>query len=320
MLLDDLFPSGQICETDLTLGTGADRAPEWIKKVYDQYPATWQRNHVMTWGEGKDQELAMFELVPNPARPNHVEVKWFQAYPLRRGVGTRAMQELQRLAREAGIGLTLYAWDKGQVSRGQLMKFYRRMGFRPTAAKSANMVWNPDQVDEVRREKIVQDVVREVADQPYRWTQIRRSPMMDKYAWQASDGAQYNAQIAKTYQGQRDPKIIPPGAALKEIFVGFMRTDPKTGRSSIGITGTGDAFRVFATIRDIVLSYVNSQDPPEYVSFGGKAAEPSRIALYRRIAESAQRWLPGYSLVEQDRDEGEVYFRLQRRGAERQPR
>lgn len=138
---------------ELYLKDGSDRARDWIKKVYDQYPQTWQRNHVMTWGEGEDQELAMFELVPNPARPNHVEVKWFQAYPLRRGVGTRAMQELQQLAQEAGIGLTLYAWDKGQVSRSQLMKFYRSVGFQPTASRSASMIWHPNQVDEGWREK-----------------------------------------------------------------------------------------------------------------------------------------------------------------------
>lgn len=141
MIVDDLFRAPD------------DRAAKWIQQVYDLYPMTWQNNHVMTWGDGEDQELAMFELVPDPARPGHVEVKWFQAYPLRRGVGSRAMQELQRLARADNIGLTLYAWDKGQVSRGQLMKFYRRMGFQPTAAKSASMVWKPDQVEEGWREK-----------------------------------------------------------------------------------------------------------------------------------------------------------------------
>jgi putative chitinase len=137
MIVDDLFRAPD------------DRAAKWIQQVYDLYPMTWQNNHVMTWGEGEDQELAMFELVPNPARPGHVEVKWFQAYPLRRGVGSRAMQELQRLARADNIGLTLYAWDKGQVSRSQLMKFYRRMGFQPTARNSASMIWNPDQLSEV---------------------------------------------------------------------------------------------------------------------------------------------------------------------------
>jgi predicted chitinase/GNAT superfamily N-acetyltransferase len=137
MIVDDLFR-----ESD-------SRVQAWIDQVYRLYPMTWQNNHVMTWGDGPDQELAMFELVPNPSRPGAVEVKWFQAYPLRRGVGSRAMRELQRLARDNDIALTLYAWDKGQVSRSKLMKFYRQMGFSPTAKHSASMIWRPEPLDEV---------------------------------------------------------------------------------------------------------------------------------------------------------------------------
>lgn len=166
----------------------------------------------------------------------------------------------------------------------------------------------------------IKDIINELADKPYRWVQTRKSPMMDNYAWQAADGAQYTAKIAKTYRDQTDPNIIPQGAPLWEIFIGFMRSDPATGKSSIGITGTGDAYRVFATIRDIVLNYTKREDAPEYINFGGKAAEPSRIDLYRRIAQTAQRWLPGYSLVEQDRDEDDVFFRLQRRTPHAQQR
>lgn len=119
------------------------QAQEFIDRVYELYPLTWQNNHVMTWGEGEDQELAMFELVPNPARPRTVEVKWFQAYPLRRGIGSRAMRELQRLALEAGVDLSLYVWDKGQVSAAKLARFYRAQGFRPTAKGSRSMTWSP---------------------------------------------------------------------------------------------------------------------------------------------------------------------------------
>jgi putative chitinase len=126
-----------------------NKSQDWIDRVYEKYPQTWQNNHVMTWGEGDQQELAMFELVPNPARKNTVELKWFQAYPLRQGVGSRALRELQQLAQEDGISLTLYAWDKGQVSRSKLMKFYRQMGFNPTAKKSASMIWHPTALDEV---------------------------------------------------------------------------------------------------------------------------------------------------------------------------
>jgi hypothetical protein len=74
-----------------------------------------------------------------------VEIKWFQAYPLRQGVGSRAMQQLQQLAREDGISLTLFPWDKGQVSQSKLTKFYRGQGFSPTARGSKAMQWTPDQ-------------------------------------------------------------------------------------------------------------------------------------------------------------------------------
>jgi hypothetical protein len=121
------------------------RAQDWIDQIYDMYPQTWQNNHVMPMGgEGEDQQFAMFELVPSLSKKNAVDIKWFQAYPLRQGVGSRAMQHLQQLAREANITLTLYPWDKGRVSQAKLMKFYRGQGFQPTAKGSKNMFWTPE--------------------------------------------------------------------------------------------------------------------------------------------------------------------------------
>lgn len=122
---------------------GRAKALAWIEKVYAKFPATFQSNHVMIWGEGDGQELAMFELVPSLSRRGAVEVKWFQAYPLRKGIGSRAMQELQALAKEDGIALTLFPWDKGQVSQAKLMKFYRSVGFNPIAKGSKSLYWEP---------------------------------------------------------------------------------------------------------------------------------------------------------------------------------
>ena len=119
------------------------QAKAWIERVYQKYPYTMQNNHVMVWGEGEDQQFAMFELVPSFSKRGAVEVKWFQAYPLRQGVGSRAMQELQAMAREDGISLTLYPWDKGQVSQSKLTKFYRGQGFKPTVKGSKSMAWTP---------------------------------------------------------------------------------------------------------------------------------------------------------------------------------
>jgi putative chitinase len=123
---------------------GANQAAkDWINRVYSLYPSTFQNNHVMMWGKGDAQELAMFELAPSFVKRGAVEVKWFQAYPLRQGIGSRAMRELQKLAQEDGIALTLFPWDKGQVSQAKLIKFYKSQGFAPTVKGSRSMYWEP---------------------------------------------------------------------------------------------------------------------------------------------------------------------------------
>lgn len=129
--------------------TDQTRAKAWIEKVYTKYPQVWQNNHIMPMGgQGDEQQFAIFELVPSLSKRDAVEVKWFQAYPLRQGVGSRAMKELQSLAKEDGISLTLFPWDKGQVSQSKLTKFYKGHGFKPAIKGSKNMSWEPGQLDE----------------------------------------------------------------------------------------------------------------------------------------------------------------------------
>ena len=141
----------------------SDAAKSWIEKVYAKYPHTMQNNHVMVWGEGDDQQFAMFELTPSFSKRGAVEVKWFQAYPLRQGVGSRAMKELQALAREDGITLTLFPWDKGQVSQAKLTKFYKGQGFTPTVKGGKAMAWSPELNEELRvdvpNEEWLQDAI-----------------------------------------------------------------------------------------------------------------------------------------------------------------
>ena len=131
---------GPVDEADIKLGGNAD-AKAWIEKVYAKYPQTWQNNHVMPFGE---EQFAMFELVPSFSKRGAVEVKWFQAYPLRAGIGSRAMKELQAMAREDGIALTLFPWDKGQVSQAKLTKFYKGQGFAPLQKGGKSMSWTPE--------------------------------------------------------------------------------------------------------------------------------------------------------------------------------
>jgi GNAT superfamily N-acetyltransferase len=97
----------------------------------------------MVWGEGEDQQFAAFKLKPGTA-PNTVEIDWIMAGPeQRKGVGSRAIKELQRQAQESGIRLTLYPWAKGNVSQASLTRLYKRHGFKPIAKGAKPMAWEP---------------------------------------------------------------------------------------------------------------------------------------------------------------------------------
>jgi GNAT superfamily N-acetyltransferase len=170
--------------TQIRINSNA-RALAWIEKVYAAYPQTWQNNHVMPLGgSGDDQQFAMFELVPSMSQRGAVEIKWFQAYPLRQGVGTRAMQELQRLAQEDGISLTLFPWDKGQVSQSKLMKFYKSAGFQPTVKGSKSLAWSPEPMAE---DAIQEDAVMGKIEQGGKIVRILKKqhtvPFSDEKDW-----------------------------------------------------------------------------------------------------------------------------------------
>jgi len=71
------------------------------------------------------------------------------------------------------------------------------------------------------------------------------------------------------------------------------------------VTGTGDAARVFSTVRDIVWKSINKSYPPthhkrkpvKYIVFAGKDADPSRVRLYQRIARNSAKYFPGFQLT-----------------------
>ena len=172
-----------IRELEVKLGNSND-AKAWIEKVYAKYPQTWQNNHVMPLG---DEQFAMFELVPSFSKRGAVEVKWFQAYPLRQGVGSRAMKELQTLAREDGIGLTLFPWDKGQVSQAKLTKFYKGQGFKPTVKGGKSLAW--ETVDEARSNP--DQSTRSVQESLENWMEMYSTPQDIQTILSSSESAPF---------------------------------------------------------------------------------------------------------------------------------
>jgi hypothetical protein len=117
----------------------------WIHKMYEKYPANPmnRRQHCIVYGEGDDQTFGIFELEPSCSAENAVEIKWFQAYPLRTGTGAKAMRELQAEAQKAGVTLTLFPWEHGRISQAGLIKFYKKQGFELARKGGKDMIWHP---------------------------------------------------------------------------------------------------------------------------------------------------------------------------------
>ena len=259
-----------------------DAARAWIDRVYTKYPHTMQNNHVMVWGSGDDQQFAMFELIPSFSKRGAVEVKWFQAYPLRQGVGSRAMKELQAMAREDGIALTLFPWDKGQVSQAKLTKFYRGQGFKPAVKGAKNMQWDPS--------------IDEAFDTPLPIT------------WEKGDHGDVDA-LAK----------LPDGSNLSIMFnkQDNVKPDDKTWmvefyrNNSQEVTGEGDAQKVFSTVLVAIQQFITKYKPLKIYFSASKEVEPgqnteSRSKLYDRLVLRYANSL-GYKFFRADNGSSVMY-------------
>lgn len=120
-----------------------ERVKAWINKVNDALPALPADNtyRVLSTGPNEGVIIKFSTQRPLMAPPNTAEIEWFEAFPRRAGSGTKGMRELQRMAAEDNIALSVYPWTAGGDMSG-LVKFYRSTGFRKPA-NSKIMVWEP---------------------------------------------------------------------------------------------------------------------------------------------------------------------------------
>ena len=121
------------------------KVKDWVKYMYEKYPANPldSRQRCIVFGKGDDQQLGIFELKA-VNKEDICDIYWFQAYPLRSGVGTKAMKVIQDEAKKAGIHLQLFPWDRGRISQANLKKFYRKLGFKSIRGGD-DMMWRHDQ-------------------------------------------------------------------------------------------------------------------------------------------------------------------------------
>lgn len=119
------------------------RAREWARNTSAQFPRNPMNPAQRVMSFGDEDSFALFELDDSVTVPGAVEVKWVQASKQKRGIGTKAMQELQRLAAADGMALTLQPADNSSTKRSALVKFYTGLGFSPIKKRSKDMVWRP---------------------------------------------------------------------------------------------------------------------------------------------------------------------------------
>lgn len=114
-----------------------------------------------------------------------------------------------------------------------------------------------------------------------------------EYTWKSSrysDYATFTAANGDTIAVEFERDSVRP--QLNGWGLNFQRITPSGGSTSL-MTGTGDAFRIFATVIAAVREFFQRQRPG-YVAFSAIRYEPSRVRLYRRMFKSLQN-VPGYS-------------------------
>lgn len=209
---------------------GPDDAPtkaqRWVSKIYSTLPKNPLNSEqvAIVFGEGEDQQLALFEIRPSASEPDAAYINWFQAYPQRQGVGTKAMRRMQELAAEDGIKLILNAWTKGKVPERVLKRFYGNMGFQSGKSREG-MIWEP--IKEDQSNKDITELFKNVAES------FRDKQPYDALEWVEDSGIDINT--------------VP---ALKKLFDANMHQFAKMVADDVR-HGESDG-HVFVRIRDMM--------------------------------------------------------------------
>lgn len=126
--------------------------------------------------------------------------------------------------------------------------------------------------------------IDELADKPYSYSQNVKTPDKRAYRFQTDAGQLYRVQV---FNRRKDD--------ANKLEIHFDLTDMKTGKPESGVTGSGDAVRVFSTVADILQKEVTAQDPTGVI-IASKADDESRVKLYRTLARRATKLMPDYEV------------------------
>lgn len=124
------------------------------------------------------------------------------------------------------------------------------------------------------------EIVNELANKPYDINLAYSTKWDADYVFKNNKGSQFTISFTKD-----EPSVVSVSFSNDEYH-----DDPD--KSSIGITGSGDAFRVFATVADAIKKYLAKNPEIEKVEFAADSDEKSRIKLYDSMAKVISRHIP----------------------------
>jgi len=179
----------------------------------------------------------------------------------------RKVQGGYRLLSKKGKNLGTYPSKSGAEKRERQVQYFKHVGEKTPVEP------------EIHTGKL-----GEVADSPYDYIQNVKTPDKRAYRFQTDAGQLYRVQV---FNRRSDTK--------NKLEIHFDLTDMKTGKPETGVTGTGDAVRVFSTVANILQQEVANQDPTGII-IASKADDESRVKLYRTLARRATKLMPGFEV------------------------
>jgi hypothetical protein len=141
------------------------------------------------------------------------------------------------------------------------------------------------------------EVVTELANQPY--------PYKVEDSWGNEFIAKFKTEKGLIYRVRVDQDFENPN----NVGVSFEAILTKDySEKTVTKTNTGDAFRIFATVGNILKIYLQKNPKVNQFYFSGNAKEPSRLKLYDSISKMIPKILSGWKLVKLDRDFNSTYY------------
>ena len=140
---------------------------------------------------------------------------------------------------------------------------------------------HPDDKGVPRKSKDRARPLNELANEPYRYMLWKRTMMGNSYLFQTDSGQEIVVSMV--------PETLADGTHRVEVMF--------ADKATFGLekTGKGDAFRIFATVAQILKDYIKeAKFEVGEIYFTGKTKEPSRIKLYDKIARRLGQHIPGF--------------------------